>query len=295
MNRTTVRTRNLLLFVFPALGIYVLFSVFPLISSLFLSLLDTKSPGGPRFAGLDNFAYLFGNPTASARFWNAFGNNVEYFLVHIVVEIPVALLMAALLTSGAARRLTGFYRTMLFIPTTLSVVITGFVWRLIINPLWGLVGFPLLGNADTALPTVSLMAVWQYIGIPMIFLYTALLAVPDDLLEAARIDGASGWRAFWSVKFPLIAPQFGLIAILTYIWTFNGFDLVYALNGASPGPNYHTDIFGTLFYRTFFGESGRLADPDLGATVATVIFLVILVATAAWFALVQFRLRSYEQ
>ena len=295
MNTTLTRNRNLLLFVLPALVIYAVFAVFPLVSSLFLSLLDTDGPGGPRFVGLDNFAYLFGNPTASARFWNAFGNNFQYFTIHIVVEIPVALLIAALLTSGVTRRSTGAYRTLLFTPTVLSVVITGFIWRLIINPLWGLVGFPLLGNADTALPTVSLMAVWQYIGIPMIFLYTALLAVPGDLLEAARIDGAGAWRTFWSVKFPLIAPMFGLIAILTYIWTFNGFDLIYALKGASPGPNYHTDIFGTLFYRTFFGESGRLADPDLGATVATVIFFIILVATAAWFAVVQFRLKSYER
>jgi raffinose/stachyose/melibiose transport system permease protein len=206
----------------------------------------------------------------------------------------MGLLLAALLTSGRLARSEGIYRTLLFIPATLSVVIVGFVWRLIINPLWGLVGFPLLGTESTALTTISLMSVWQYFGIPMVFLYSALLAVPNELVEAANIDGAGGWTTFWKIKFPLIAPQFGLIAILTYIWTFNGFDLVFALNGSAPGPNYSTDILGTYFYRTFFGSSGQLADLDLGSAVATVIFLTVLLVTAAYFWLIQRRLKSYS-
>jgi len=273
----------------------VIFAALPLLNSMYFSLFDTDTDdGAARFVGLDNYRYLFTNPTTSERFWNALTNNVEYFAIHLVVEVPLGLLLAALLTSGRLRRSTGVYRTLLFIPTTLSVVIVGFIWRLIINPLWGLVDFPLLGDERTALPTISLMSVWQYVGIPMIFLYSALLAVPADILEAARIEGAGAWTAFWRVKFPLIAPQFGLIAILTYIWTFNGFDLVFALNGSAPGPNYSTDILGTLFYRTFFGSSGQVADLDLGAAVASVIFLIILVITGAYFWLLHRRLRSYE-
>jgi raffinose/stachyose/melibiose transport system permease protein len=287
------RYRQLLAFTLPALAVYVVFAAYPLVSSIYLSFFDT-STGGSVFVGLDNYVHLFTDPTTSERFWNALVNNVEFFGIHLVVEVPVGLLLAALLTSGRLRRSTGIYRTILFIPTTLSVVIVGFIWRLIINPLWGLVDFPLLGDERTALPTIALMSVWQYVGIPMIFLYAALLAVPDSILEAARIEGASGWTAFWRIKFPLIAPQFGLIAILTYIWTFNGFDIVFALNGSAPGPNYSTDILGTLFYRTFFGSSGQVSDLDLGATVASVIFLIILVTTAAYFAVVHRRLRSYE-
>ena len=294
MISTAARYRNLILFCLPALAIYLAFSALPLVTSVGLSFFHTEGVGGARFVGFDNYVQLFTHPTYSARFWNAFGNNIRFFAIHLAVELPIGLLMAALLTSGVLRRSTGVYRTLLFIPTTLSVVITGFIWRLIINPLWGMVDYPLLGNATTALPTLSLMSVWQYVGIPMVFLYTALLSVPEDIVEAARLDGAVGWRLFWRIKFPLIAPLFGLIVILTYIWTFNGFDLVFALNGAAPGPNYSTDIFGTLFYRTFFGESGQLANPDVGAAVATVIFLIILVATAIYFLVVQFRLRSYE-
>ncbi|MDO7881205.1 carbohydrate ABC transporter permease [Salinibacterium soli] len=294
MKRTAASYRNLILFVLPALAIYVAFSVYPLISSVVLSFFDSDGPVGSVFVGFENYVFLFTNEATSERFWNALGNNVVFFLIHLVVEVPVGLLMAALLTSGVLRRSTGVYRTLLFIPATLSVVIVGFIWRLIISPLWGIVSFPLLGNEVTALPTISLMSVWQYVGIPMIFLYTALLAIPGDILEAARIDGSTGWSTFWRIKFPLIAPQFGLIAILTYIWTFNGFDIVYALNGSAPGPNYSTDILGTLFYRTFFGSSGQVANLDLGATVASVIFFIILVTTAAYFWVLQRRLKTYE-
>ena len=294
MTRPATARWSLFLFVLPALAIYLAFAVLPLIASIVMSFFDTDGPTGRVFVGLENYYYLFTHPVTSARFWNALLNNFEYFIIHLVVEVPIGLLMAGLLTSGLLNRSEGVYRTLLFIPATLSVVIVGFIWRLIINPLWGLVGFPLLGNELTALPTISLMSVWQYVGIPMLFLYSALLAVPEDVVEAARIDGAGNWRIFWAIKFPLIAPQFGLIVILTYIWTFNGFDLVFALNGAAPGPNYSTDILGTLFYRTFFGSSGQVADLDLGATVATVIFVIILLVTAAYFWLVQRRLQAHQ-
>ena len=286
--------RNLLLFVLPALAVYLVFAVLPLATSIVMSFFQTNGVSGDTFVGLDNYERLFTHPTISARFWNALLNNMQYFAIHLIVEVPMGLLLAALLTSGKLARSEGIYRTLLFIPATLSVVIVGFVWRLIINPLWGLVGFPLLGTESTALTTISLMSVWQYFGIPMVFLYSALLAVPNELVEAANIDGAGGWTTFWKIKFPLIAPQFGLIAILTYIWTFNGFDLVFALNGSAPGPNYSTDILGTYFYRTFFGSSGQLADLDLGAAVATIIFLTVLLVTSVYFWLIQRRLKSYS-
>jgi raffinose/stachyose/melibiose transport system permease protein len=293
MKSTARSYRNLILFSAPAFVVYAGFLVIPLIASVVLSFFQSGK-GVSTFAGFDNYVFLFTNDSTSERFWNALVNNFEFFGVHLLVELPIGLLMAALLTSSTLRRSRGVYRTLLFIPATLSVVIVGFVWRLIINPLWGIVQFPLLGDENTALPTIALMSVWQYVGIPMIFLYTALLAIPDDILEAAKLDGSNAWSTFWRVKFPLIAPQFGLIAILTYIWTFNGFDIIYALNGSAPGPDYSTDILGTLFYRTFFGSSGQVANPDLGATVASVVFFLILIITALYFFVVQRRLKNYE-
>ncbi|MEB0165455.1 sugar ABC transporter permease, partial [Glaciimonas sp. CA11.2] len=130
------------------------------------------------------------------------------------------------------------YRTLIFLPTLLSVVIIGFIWQLILSPLWGvgekLMGFvgmanffaPWLGQQSTALITLALISVWQYIGIPMMLIYAALLAVPEEVLEAAYVEGAGSWRIFWQIKLPLILPTLGLVTILTFVANFNAFDLI---------------------------------------------------------------------
>jgi len=283
------RHRQLLLFTSPALTFFLLFAVFPLLSTIYISFYQEDV-----FVGLKNFEFLFTNDEASERLLYAFLHNVQFFLIAASVQLPTALCMAALLTSGRVRRMTSFYRTLLFIPTTLSVVIVGFIWRLIIHPLWGIVDYPLLGEAATALPTITLMSVWQYLGIPMVFLYSALISIPSNIIEAAQVDGASDLRIFFRIKIPLIAPQIGIITILTFIWIFNAFDIIYALNGGAPGPDYATDVLGTLFYRTFFGWGPDLGNQNLGAATATVIFFIILFGTAVYFATVQRRLKASQ-
>jgi len=278
-----------LLFTSPALTFFLLFAVFPLLSTIYISFYQEDV-----FVGLKNFEFLFTNDEASERLLYAFLHNVQFFLIAASVQLPTALCMAALLTSGRVRRMTSFYRTLLFIPTTLSVVIVGFIWRLIIHPLWGIVDYPLLGEAATALPTITLMSVWQYLGIPMVFLYSALISIPSNIIEAAQVDGASDLRIFFRIKIPIIAPQIGIITILTFIWIFNAFEIIYALNGGAPGPDYATDVLGTLFYRTFFGWGPDLGNQNLGAATATVIFFIILFGTAVYFATVQRRLKASQ-
>ncbi len=280
------RYRQLVLFTSPALAFFLIFAVFPLMGTIYISFFKDAV-----FVGLANFKFLFTDDNSSTRLLAAFLHNCEFFAIAASVQIPLALFMAALLTSGRVRRLTGFYRTLLFIPSTLSVVIVGFIWRLIISPLWGIVQYPLLGEKTTALPTITLMSVWQYLGIPLVFLYSALLSIPSNIIESARVDGASDIRIFFRIKIPLIAPQIGIITILTFIWTFNGFDIIYALNGGQPGPDFSTDVLGTLFYRTLFGWDADQGNQNLGAATATVIFFIILLGTAAYFAIVQRRLK----
>jgi raffinose/stachyose/melibiose transport system permease protein len=280
-------------FLAPALLVYTMFAIYPIVDSLRLSFY-TVEQGQLVFVGLANFVYLLTDAFAAPRFWNAFVNNVQFFGIHLLVQNPIGLMLAALLTSGLLRRAEGIYRTLIFIPTTLSVVIVGFVWQLIISPLWGLVDTPLLGQESTALPTLSLMSVWQYVGIPMVFFYAVLVNIPRELEEAGRVDGASGWQIFWRVKFPLLAPMFGIVSIVTYIANFNAFDLIYAVQGASAGPNFSSDIFGTLFYRTFLGTGTATGSVTLGATVASLMFLTILVGVALYLVFIHRRLRSYQ-
>ncbi len=296
---------HIVVFLAPASLIYTLFMIYPLADSLRLSLFAPSEQGKEVFVGLQNYVTLLTDELWSARFWGALKNNFVFFLIHMLVQNPVGLLLAALLSN---RRLRGraSYRTMLFMPTMLSVVIIGFIWQLILSPLWGiaeglmsLVSLeeyfkPWLGLESSALITVSLISVWQFIGIPMMLFYAAMLGISDELIEAAYVDGATGWTVFWRIKFPLILPTVGIVAILTYVGNFNAFDLIYTTQGALAGPNFSTDILGTLFYRTFFGFQLQLGNPTMGATVAAMMFLIILTGVLIYLYGWQRRIQTYE-
>ncbi len=295
---------RVLVFVAPALLIYGLFSAFPLLDTLRLGLFSADETGVRSFSGLGNYATILSDPQWSASFWNAMLNNIKFFGVHMLVQNPIGLVLAALLSLKDVRWAAA-YRTVFFLPTLLSVVIVGFVWQLILSPLWGVserlltvVGLgdwfaPWLGLESTALVTVSLMSVWQFVGVPMMLIYAALIAIPEDIIEAALVEGASPWRIFWQIRLPLILPTLGLVTILTFVANFNAFDLIYTVKGALAGPNYSTDLLGTLFYRTFFGYQSQVASPTMGAAVATLMFLVILIGVAAYFLVVQRRLQRF--
>ncbi len=293
---------HIVVFLAPAVLIYTLFMIYPLINSLRLSLFaeDERS-----FVALQNYITLFTDPLWSIRFWGALKNNFIFFLVHMVVQNPIGLLLASLLSRRHLRG-SGIYRTLLFTPTMLSVVIIGFIWQLILSPLWGISkGFmgmigleaffrPWLGLEGSALITLSLISVWQFVGIPMMLFYAALIAIPHELVEAGYMDGATEWGVFWRIKFPLILPTVGIVAILTFIGNFNAFDLIYTTQGALAGPNFSTDIMGTFFYRTFFGQQLQLGNPTMGATVAGMMLLIILVGVLLYLFGWQRRVVTYE-
>jgi raffinose/stachyose/melibiose transport system permease protein len=307
MQRTSGRKpfpTHILVFMAPAVIIYTLFMVYPLLDSLRLSFFSLSAQNQEIFAGLKNYVTLFNDPNYAPRFWGALKNNLVFFLIHMLVQNPIGLLLAALLAErGFGRQ---FYRTVIFMPTVLSVVIIGFIWQLILNPLWGVtesvleaVGLghlfaPWLGLPSTALTTVSLISVWQFVGIPMILFYTALIGIPDELVESARVDGATAWGTFWRIKFPLILPTVGIVAVLTFVGNFNAFDLIYTMKGANAGPEFSTDIMGTFFYRTFFGQQLQLGNPIMGATVAAMMFLIILSGVLIYMFLWQRRVQTFE-
>ncbi|HEY8497376.1 MAG TPA: sugar ABC transporter permease, partial [Limnochordales bacterium] len=185
-------------------------------------------------------------------------------------------------------RAAAVYRTIIFTPAVLSVVLAGFAWRMVLNPVWGIsytildffglgdLDRPWLGLEETALVTLSLISVWQNVGIPMVLFLAALVRIPDELLEAARVDGANAWQVFRHVQLPLIMPSLAIVAVLTFVGNFNAFDLIYATQGSLAGPNFSTDIMGTFFFRTFFGFQLQPGDPHMGAAVAGMMFLIIL-------------------
>lgn len=296
---------HIAVFLAPALIVYTAIMIIPLFGTLNLSLF-TRGEGNTReFVGLANFATLFGDPRWSGAFWNATWNNLWFFIIHMLVQNPIGIALAAILSSPRLR-FAAFYRTAIFIPAILSFVIVGFVWRLILSPLWGVapnmmdaigVGSwfsPWLGQESSALTTLALISVWQFVGIPMMLIYAALLSIPDEVLEAAEMDGITGASQFWKIKLPLILPTIGIISILTFVGNFNAFDLIYVAQGALAGPNYSTDILGSFLFRTFFGFQLQLGDPHMGATVATVMFFIILAGVSLYLFGIQTRLRRYQ-
>ncbi|KXG84852.1 ABC transporter permease [Agrobacterium bohemicum] len=295
---------HILVFMLPAFLVYTAVMIIPLGSTLWLSFFN-QVDGQKVFVGLQNFKTLFGEERWSAGFWNALFNNMIFFVIHMLVQNPIGVALAALL-SLPKLRFSAFYRTAIFLPTLLSFVIVGFIWKLILSPLWGVAPTlldlvylkslfaPWLGRPGSALIAVSLISVWQYVGIPMMLIYAALLNIPDEVIEAAEMDGITGWSQFWKIKLPLILPSIGIISILTFVGNFNAFDLIYTVQGALAGPDGSTDILGTLLYRTFFGFQLQLGDRSMGATIATVMFLIILAGVSFYLFAIQRRMRRYQ-
>jgi len=286
--------------------IYTAFMIFPLVNTIRLSFFRVESFGSaPTFVGIANFRQLFTDQFWAPRFFGAVRNNAVFFLIHMCVQNPIGLLLASLLTAKSLRG-AAYYRAIFFLPTMLSITIIGFVWQLILSPTWGVaeqllgaVGLgelfkPWLGLEQFALPVLTLVSVWQFIGIPMMLFYAVLIGIPTALIEAARVDGASGWQVYWKIKFPLIMPVVAIITILTFIGNFNAFDLIYTTQGVLAGPNFSTDILGTFFYRTFFGHQLQLGNPTMGATISSMM-LVIILAGVGCYMLWRRRIDTYEQ
>ncbi|MCE8523990.1 sugar ABC transporter permease [Ruegeria pomeroyi] len=295
---------HVVVFLAPAVLVYTAIMIFPLFNTLRLALYS-EADQVRAFVGLENFRRLFGDPNWSGAFWNALGNNFWFFFIHMLVQNPIGIALAAIL-SHPRLRFAAFYRSAIFIPTILSFVIVGFAWKLILSPIWGIapdmldaIGLkslfaPWLGKEEYALTTLALISVWQFVGIPMMLIYAALLSIPEEILEAAEVEGLTGMAAFWKIKLPLILPSIGIISILTFVGNFNAFDLIYAAQGALAGPNFATDILGTFMYRTFFGFQLQLGDPHMGSAIATAMFAIILLGVCVYLFAIQTRIRRYQ-
>jgi raffinose/stachyose/melibiose transport system permease protein len=307
IKRTSKAMRSItwISFLLPALIVYLVFMALPLVGSLKLSLYSGDGIVENTFVGLGNFKTLFGEPYWFDKLTNAIQNTLILLIVHIVFQNGLGLFFAVLLTR--IKKGFGFIRTVIFLPATLSVLIVGFLWRLILNPQWGAlpnflnsVGLsswvnPWLGDPKYAMLTISLVSSWQWIGMPTMLFLAALLGIDEELLDAAKVDGASSWKTFWLIKLPLIAPVIGIYTIMTFMSNFTAFDIVYSMESSRGDPLGATDIMGTFFYRTGIGGEPftGIVIPGLGATIAVVIFVILLFGVIAWLYLT--RKQEYEQ
>jgi raffinose/stachyose/melibiose transport system permease protein len=223
----------------------------------------------------------------------------------MLVQNTIGLLLAVALNAKILPGRT-FYRTLLYSPAVISVVIVGFIWKLMLNPLWGIVeGFmriihidslfrPWLGLPSSVLITLILISCWQYVGVPMMLFLTALIGIPEEIQEAALVDGANNWKRFWHVQLPLIMPTVGVVTILTFTGTFNAFDLIYAVKNVTGDPNFASDVLGLYYFRTFFGDWGAPGNPTMGSAIAVTTLMIILTGVVLYLLTWQRRLSKIE-
>ncbi|MHB1272410.1 MAG: carbohydrate ABC transporter permease [Rhodanobacter sp.] len=277
------RQRTAWLFLTPALLVLGVFFILPVIAALGLSLTDydlyaLADIHNLRFVGLHNYWALLHRPL----FWSALGNTFYFVAVGVPLSIAASLVAALLLNSPLAR-IRPFFRTVLFAPVVTTVVAVAVIWRYLFNTRYGLVNYGLaeigihpidwLGDPRWAMPTIIAFAVWKNFGYNMIIIMAGLQAIPLDLYEAARIDGASVPRQFWHITLPLLRPTMMLVVILTVAGYFQLFAEPYVMTEGGPLQSTVSVLY--LMYEDGF----KWWNLGTASAVAFMLFLIIFAVT----------------
>ncbi|PJK01139.1 sugar ABC transporter permease [Lysobacteraceae bacterium NML91-0213] len=271
------------LFAGPALLVIGLFFVVPVASALLLSLTDfdlyaLADIGNLRFVAFDNYLELLRTPL----FWKALGNTAYFVLVGVPLSILVSL-GAAMLLDAKVARFKPLFRTALFAPVVTTLVAVAVIWRYLFHASYGLVNWALahigiapvdwLGDPRWAMPTIILFAVWKNFGYNMVILLAGLQAIPQDLYEAARIDGASRWQQFLHITLPMLGPVLLVVGVITVSGYFQLFAEPYVMTRGDP-------LQSTVSVLYFMYEEGFMWwNLGRASAVAFLLFLTILAVT----------------
>ncbi|UPG90139.1 sugar ABC transporter permease [Luteibacter aegosomaticola] len=278
-------TRAAWLFITPALIILGLFFLLPVVAALVLSVTDfdlyaLADIRNLRFVALENYWLLLQRPL----FWSALGHTVYFVVVGVPLSLGASLGAAMLLNSPLAR-FKPFFRTALFAPVVTTVVAVAVIWRYLFNTKYGLINYALdsigmptvdwLGDPHWAMPTIILFAVWKNFGYNMIIFMAGLQAIPADLYEAARIDGASAWAQFRHITLPMLKPTMLMVSILTVSGYFQLFAEPYVMTEG--GPLQSTTSVLYLMYE----EGFKWWNLGSASAVAFILFVIMFAVTAA--------------
>jgi raffinose/stachyose/melibiose transport system permease protein len=273
-----------MVFLLPALILFAVFVLYPLLTALSYSFFSWTGIVRGDFSVFDNYVTLFTKLPYRDQVPNAFLHNVLLFLGAMVFQNTVGLGLAVLL--HRLTRFKRFFQTIFTLPYLVSPLVVGYLWSLMLSPLFGPVNFilkglglgelaqPWLGNPATAIWVVVLVTAWQWVGFPVLLYGAALGGIPQEIDEAASLDGASSWQRFREVTFPLLTPAIGTVSVLTFIGAMEAFAIPYALGGSQGSPAGATDVLSLLFYRTAF-ESGASIAIGTSSAIATLLFVFI--------------------
>ncbi|MDJ0418225.1 carbohydrate ABC transporter permease [Rhodococcus opacus] len=258
----------------------------PIVQSLVLSFFRWNGISDLQFAGIDNYTRMLTDDV----FWTAFRNSLIYLVVCLVMQLGGGLVVANLLTElNKGRELV---KTLYLLPAVISTVAISFLFQRIysenpeglLNQILDFLGLhglarPWLSDINTALVAVSVPEGWRFTGLYMVILYAALIAVPKELEEAAKIDGASRWKIFTKIRFPHIRPVWITTTLMAATYTLRGFDIPYLLTNGGPGQA--SELVTTYMYKTAFTGT----DYGYASTISMFIVVECLVAVALIYGL----------
>lgn len=265
-------------FLAPALVLFTLFELFSLVYNIYMGFYKWNGFKTPEFVGLENYTYLFSDDL----FVKALSHNLIFVTVALLIMTSLAMLIALLLDSGMPGG--GLFRGLFFLPVIIPTVVVGLAWTRVysvqgglLNQLLGMIGLSSwqqdwLGNPQTALPAVLVVWVWRHLGYGVIMFSSGLLGIPEDVKEAAALDGATPWQTALHVIIPLLRPIVVIVALLYVIFAFKVFTLIFIMTGG--GPYNATEVMNTYMYDNVFHYS----DLGLGSAVANfgIVILIVL-------------------
>jgi raffinose/stachyose/melibiose transport system permease protein len=267
----------------PALTLFLAFYLYPAIQNIRLATLRWDGIGEPEKVGLRNFKNLLTNDDL---FYKVLGNNIEFTFLVVLFQTSFSLLFAIYLTKNSKTNV--FLRTLFFFPTILSSVSVGLIWLFLYDPNYGAINlffnkiglssFALnwLGSESSALYAIAFSQVWFHTGQMMVVYIAGLQQIPKELYEAAEVDGASRWKQFTRVTWPMAIPTTVVVMAYTTIQSFRAFDLIMVMTNSTAGPNNATNIFSSLVYFTLFNEN------RLGYAATQTIFMIVTMLLITW-------------
>ena len=260
------------IFLLPTLIAFTLFFIVPFVMGVALSFGQFKVITDVEWVGFQNYIKAF---TFDNDFLRSLGFTSLFTLVSIISVNVFAFLLALLLTKGLKG--TNFFRSVFFLPNLIGGIVLGYIWNLIINGVLGyLFGEDISFKAQYGFWGLVILTNWQLIGYMMVIYIAGLQNIPNDLIEAAAIDGASPMNILFKIKIPMVMPSITICSFLTLTNTFKMFDQNLALtNGA---PNRETEMLALNIYNTFYGRSGW---QGIGQAKAVVFFLIVAIIAFA--------------
>ena len=278
-------------FLVPCLLLYIVVGLWPMMQALYWSFTSYNGIAPlQEWVGLANFQAMLHD----RRWWAAVGNTFYFAIGTVVTLLPLSLLFAVLL--GEVRRGAGLLKTLIFLPSILPVVIVAFLWAFFLDPtvglfndllrvlgldmllrqLLGINNLSWLSNPRLAKPTIVFIQLWQALGFYMLIFLAGLAKIPHEIVEAARIDGANGWRLFRHITWPLLFPTTQTVLLLLIINGLQIFTLVYALGGG--GGSSSTQVMTTYIYRTAFNDNRYGYATALSVCLMLMIFVLTLIS-----------------